>query len=60
RAAESHQGLQMDQAQYEDRLRKADRIDPDVDHGSEDYDPSVPPQSTSPTDVPSESETRRI
>ena len=40
-AAQTEQGHQVEQASYEDKLREADRLDPDVDHKSSDYEPSV-------------------
>jgi flagellar biosynthesis/type III secretory pathway M-ring protein FliF/YscJ len=40
-AATAEQGHQVEQAGYEDKLREADRIDPEVDHKSEDYEPDV-------------------
>ena len=41
-AAESHRGAQVEEAKYEDRLREADRVDPDVDHTRDDYQPLRP------------------
>ena len=41
RAAEAQQGVQVEEARQEDRLREADRIDPDVDTRADDYDPSL-------------------
>jgi FtsZ-interacting cell division protein ZipA len=41
RAATAEQGHQVEQAGYEDKLRDADRVDPDVDHRSGDYEPDV-------------------
>ena len=41
RAAEAQQGVQVEEARQEDRLREADRIDPDVDTRTDDYDPSL-------------------
>jgi len=41
RALEAQQGAQVEQARQEDRLREADRLDPDVDTGADDYDPSL-------------------
>jgi FtsZ-interacting cell division protein ZipA len=38
-AAEARRKLEMDQAVQEDRLREADRIDPDVDYRADDYEP---------------------
>ena len=39
RAAQAKQGHVMEEAHHEDRLREADRIDPDVDHRADDYAP---------------------
>ncbi len=41
RAATAEQGHQVEQASYEDKLREADRLDPEVDHRSSDYEPDV-------------------
>jgi hypothetical protein len=41
RAEAAEQGHQVEQASYEDKLREADRIDPDVNTRSADYEPSV-------------------
>lgn len=38
-ADEARQGLDVEQAKYEDRLREADRLDPEVDHRADDYRP---------------------
>jgi len=35
-AAEAQRAVDMEHATYEDRLREADRLDPDVDHHTED------------------------
>jgi hypothetical protein len=32
----------MDEATVEDRVREADRVDPDVDHRDESYQPEAP------------------
>lgn len=40
-AAQARQGAQVDQAQHEDQLREADRLDPDVDTRSADYQPDT-------------------
>jgi FtsZ-interacting cell division protein ZipA len=42
RAAQAQQGAAMDEAVVEDRVREADRIDPDVDHQADDYRPETP------------------
>jgi hypothetical protein len=34
----------MEHASHEDHIRQADRIDPDVDHRSDDYVPEAEPQ----------------
>jgi hypothetical protein len=40
-ASSAEQSHQVEQASYEDKLREADRLDPDVDTRSKDYQPSV-------------------
>jgi hypothetical protein len=47
-AARAHQGLQVEEARTEDRLREADRLDPDVDHSSGDERPTGQVDGTSP------------
>ena len=42
-AARAQQGMQVEEARVEDRVRTADHIDPDVDTRSEDYRPEAPP-----------------
>lgn len=42
RAAEAQQGAAVEEAQYEDRLREADRVDPDVNVRADDYTPAAP------------------
>jgi FtsZ-interacting cell division protein ZipA len=42
RADEEKQGMLREQATYEDRVREADRVDPDVDHEAADYRPQAP------------------
>jgi hypothetical protein len=37
-AAEARQGYQVEEARVEDRVREADRVDPDVDHETRSYD----------------------
>ena len=46
RAVEAQQGLAHTEARQEDVVREADRIDPSVDHRSDDYAPSdvTPPR----------------
>lgn len=41
RAAKAKQGHLVEEAHHEDRLREADRIDPDVDHHSDGYAPGT-------------------
>jgi len=41
-AAAAHRGSQAEEARYEDRLREADRVDPDVDHTADSYEPLRP------------------
>ncbi len=41
RATQAKQGHLMEEAHHEDRLREADRIDPDVDHRADDYAPGT-------------------
>lgn len=41
RAATAEQGHQVEQAGYEDKLREADRLDPEVDHKAGQYEPDV-------------------
>jgi hypothetical protein len=40
-AATAEQGHRIEQASYEDKLREADRLDPEVDHKAADYEPDV-------------------
>jgi FtsZ-interacting cell division protein ZipA len=42
RAAEAEERAAMEEAAVEDRVREADRVDPDLDHRSDDYRPEVP------------------
>lgn len=42
RATQAEHGVAMDEATVEDRVREADRVDPDVDHQAEDYHPDAP------------------
>lgn len=46
-AAEAHRDLAVEQAQVEDQVRLADRVDPDVDHRAKDYTPQSPTTATS-------------
>ena len=41
-ATDAKKGAQVEEARYEDRLREADRVDPDVDHTADDYQPLRP------------------
>ena len=43
-AAEASRARDMERATHEDHIREADRIDPDVDHRSDDYVPEAEPQ----------------
>ena len=47
RAEEARHELLQTEAQREDTLREADRLDPNVDHSSDDYQPGdvTPPRS---------------
>ena len=40
-AARAHQGVSQEQALHEERMREADRLDPKVDHRSDDYTPDT-------------------
>ena len=40
-AARAHQGVAQERALHEDKLREADRLDPNVNHRAEDYDPDT-------------------
>lgn len=60
RAAAARTEAAQEQATQEDRIRAADRLDPDVDHRAEDYSPevadpagpsAVPTEPTEPTDT---------
>ena len=46
RATQAERGAAMDEATVEDRVREADRVDPDVDHRAEDYEPEAPAPPT--------------
>jgi hypothetical protein len=49
RAAEARQGLAQAEAHQEDKVREADRLDPTVDHRSDEYHPDdVTPPGRSP------------
>lgn len=49
RAAEAEERAAMEEAAVEDRVREADRVDPDLDHRSDDYRPEVPEPGAEPT-----------
>lgn len=51
RAAAADQAHQVDQAAYEDKVRTADQVDPDVDTKSEDYQPDAWSRSESASDT---------
>ena len=42
-AASARQGVDVEHAQYEDRIRTADKVDPAVDHSAPDYTPDTTP-----------------
>ena len=42
-AAQARQGYDVEQARIEDRVREADRLDPDVDHRSRTYEGDLTP-----------------
>ena len=42
-AAAARQGVDVEQAEYEDRIRTADRVDPAVDHSEPEYTPTPRP-----------------
>lgn len=48
-AQQARQGADVDQAQHEDRMREADRIDPNVDHEADDYQPGTSTAGTTGT-----------
>lgn len=53
RAAAARTEAAQEQAAQEDRIRAADRLDPDVDHRAEDYSPEVA-EPAGPSVVPTE------
>ena len=59
RAAAAEQGHQVEQAQYEDKLREADRVDPEVNTRSEDYQPDVWNDERSDAEAPARRTTDR-
>ncbi|WP_435747299.1 hypothetical protein [Nocardioides sp. SYSU DS0663] len=48
----AEQGLAQQEARREDALRKADRLDPDVDHEADDYRPGAHVRDTGPAGTP--------
>lgn len=54
RAAEARQGMHLDEARQEDAVREADRVDPDVDHRSGDYEPGTPRSTDRSTGQPTD------
>lgn len=58
RAATAEQGHQVEQASYEDKLREADRLDPEVNHRAKDYEPDVwhDERTTAPTTAEQETQ----
>jgi hypothetical protein len=50
-AEQARQAQAQEQARHEDRVREADRLDPDVDHRADDYRPGTAstPGTTTPT-----------
>lgn len=46
RAREARVARDQERAELEDRVREADRVDPDVDHKADDYRPDVPGDET--------------
>ena len=55
-ARRAEQGVTVEQARQEDLLREADRVDPDVNPRSDDYDPSQP--VAGPVAPPEQTDTR--
>lgn len=51
RAREARDELRQQEALVEDRVRAADRLDPEVDHKSDDYSPEVPTPDREDTDT---------
>ncbi len=56
RAAEAERNTAMDEATVEDRVREADRVDPDVDHTADEYQPEPPPARTESAGEPTRTE----
>lgn len=59
RAANAEQGHRVEQAGYEDKVREADRLDPDVAHKADDYEPDVWNDERSETDPEAGPQPRR-
>jgi FtsZ-interacting cell division protein ZipA len=57
-AARAHQGVSQEKALHEDKLREADRLDPNVDHRSDDYNPDT--RAADQTHAPAYDETGRV
>ena len=55
RAAEARTGIAQQEAVHEDRIRAADRLDPEVDHTADDYSPTGLDEPTQ-TEVPPHSD----
>jgi hypothetical protein len=56
-AARAHQGVSQEQALHEQKIREADRLDPHVDHKSDEYSPNTSAVESSP---PAYDETGRV
>lgn len=56
RAAEAERNTAMDEATVEDRVREADRVDPDVDHTADEYQPEAPSTRTAAAGGPASTE----
>jgi FtsZ-interacting cell division protein ZipA len=52
KAREAEQARSMEEAEYEDRIREADRLDPSVDHTSDAYQPPPEKQASTPRHPP--------
>jgi hypothetical protein len=57
-AAAASQGHQVEQARYEDQLREADQIDPDVNTKAKDYEPNIWNDASETGDTGTGSDTR--
>jgi hypothetical protein len=56
-AARAHQGVSQEQALHEQKIREADRLDPNVDHKSDEYSPNTSAVESAP---PAYDETGRV